>query len=508
MTSMTNLAKPPVVVVGAGISGLCTALALAKTGLAVTVVERDSPPPSGDPDQAFFEWNRRGAAQFKHPHAFLAVMSNLLQDSFPGLMDDFFAAGARKVTFEDMLPPDLKEKYTPLPGDEKMWLLMCRRATMETVFRRYAEQQDLISIESDTQVTALLSHKDGDQILVDGISVKTRDEPERQLLSQVLIDAGGRNSKLKTWIQAAGGAIKTEDDDAEIVYFTRHYKLLPGVEEPARGNSKDRSSGDLGYIKYGVFPGEGGHFAVIACLHKEEKALHEAIKSSDQFDLICRSIPGLVPWVAADKAEPTTESFGFGDIHAVWHHFVDDGRAVALNYFAVGDAALRTNPLYGRGCSTGIIHAHLLADTLRDISDPVARALQFHQRTEEELRPIFKASLAEDKKAIRQAKAEINGQVIDSASTAKAWFNAAFGDALSMASTRNIHVLRGIMRTFNLLEKPGDFLKDKRILLTTMAYMLGGRKRNANARKVNGPGRQQMLTILTNKQAQRESASA
>ena len=64
------------------------------------------------------------------------------------------------------------------------------------------------------------------------------------------------------------------------------------------------------------------------------------------------------------------------------------------------------------------------------------------------------------------------------------------------------------MRTFNLLEKPGDFLKDKRILLTTMAYMLGGRKRNANARKVNGPGRQQMLTILTNKQAQRESASA
>ena len=493
---MSQALPQPVVIVGAGISGLCTALALAKTGLQVKVIERDSPPPAGDADQAFFDWNRRGAAQFRHPHAFLAVMSNLLQDSFPGLMDDFFAAGARKVTFEDMLPEDLKQGYKPEPGDEKMWLLMCRRATMETVFRRYAEKQSLISIISETQVTGLLSHVEDGQIVVDGISVQTRGETECQLWSNVLIDAGGRNSKLKNWLRQAGAAITTEDNDAEIVYFTRHYKLLPGVEEPVRGGGKDRSSGDLGYIKYGVFPGDSGHFAVIACLHKEEKVLHEAIKSSDQFDLICRSIPGLQPWVAADKAEPTTESFGFGDIHAVWHHFVTDGKPVALNYFAVGDAALRTNPLYGRGCSTGIIHAHLLADILAGCSDPLARALRFHQQTEDELRPIFKASLAEDKKAIRQARAEMAGQAVDNAGTLKAWFGAAFGDALSMAATRNVRVLRGIMRTFNLLEKPREFLKDKRIMLTTLMYMLGGRKRNANARKVNGPAREQMLEIL------------
>ena len=133
---------------------------------------------------------------------------------------------------------------------------------------------------------------------------------------------------------------------------------------------------------------------------------------------------------------------------------------------------------------------------MRDLSDPVERALQFHEQTEAELRPIFKASLAEDKKGIRQARAEIEGKVIDSTGSIKAWFRAAFGDALSMASTRNINVLRGIMRTFNLLEKPGEFLKDKRILLTTFAYMLGGRRRNASARKVNGPPRQRMHEIL------------
>mgnify|MGYP006077976941 CR=1 FL=1 len=37
---------------------------------------------------------------------------------------------------------------------------------------------------------------------------------------------------------------------------------------------------------------------------------------------------------------------------AWWRVVKDDGRAA----FAVGEAALRTNPLYGRGCSVGIIH--------------------------------------------------------------------------------------------------------------------------------------------------------
>ena len=209
-----NNTKPKVVVVGAGITGLCTALALAKDGLPVTILERDAPPPTGGADQAFFEWNRRGAAQFRHPHAFLAVMSNLLQESFPGLMEDFFAAGARKVSFEDMLSPEMAKNYQPEPGDEKMWLLMCRRATMETVFRRYAENQDLVTIQSDTNVTDLLRHREDGQIIVDGVTVQKRGEEPVDLLCEVLIDAAGRNSKLKAWLREEGGQIVTEDDDA------------------------------------------------------------------------------------------------------------------------------------------------------------------------------------------------------------------------------------------------------------------------------------------------------
>ena len=72
------------------------------------------------------------------------------------------------------------------------------------------------------------------------------------------------------------------------------------------------------------------------------------------FDKICEAIPGLEPWVRKGKSRATTNSFGFGKINAIWRSFVKDNRPEALNYFAVGDVAVRTNPLYGRGCSTGL----------------------------------------------------------------------------------------------------------------------------------------------------------
>ncbi len=490
-----------VAVVGAGIVGMCTALALTRSELngrfRVTLLERDIPPPVGDADQAFFEWQRRGAAQFKHPHAFLGLMCSLLEQRYPELLEGFFAAGARRVDFADMVPPRLLSKYVPQAGDEQMWVLMCRRATMETVLRHYVEAQGAIQILNKTYVTGIVTERQNDSLVLTGLETTDRanDNFKSVFEADVFVDAAGRSSKFPTWLRKHGARIDESVDDAEIVYYTRHYKLLPGVDEPSR-HREDPSAGDLGYMKYGVFPGDGGHFALIICVPNDESELREAVKDGTQFDQICRTIPGLVPWIAEDKATPTTPSFGIGDIKAVWRDYIHDGQAQAHNYFAVGDAAVRTNPLYGRGCSVGSLHAHLLAEVLATHGDPETRALQFAAVTTERLRPIYDASLREDKNGIKRADAVRQGLDRDKADSLKKWFGLAFGDALAAAVREELHVFRGMMRTVNLVEKPGDFLKDPKIKRTIFRYMLNGRKRNARARVQRGLSRAKMLAHL------------
>ena len=96
--------KQSIAVVGAGICGLFTGLSLARKGFDVTLFERDVPPPEGNAEEAFFAWQRRGAAQFRHPHAFLGLMCSVLGEKYPDLLAELLDAGARKMTFEDMVP--------------------------------------------------------------------------------------------------------------------------------------------------------------------------------------------------------------------------------------------------------------------------------------------------------------------------------------------------------------------------------------------------------------------
>ncbi len=499
--------REQIVIVGSGIAGMCTALALARRGHDITVVERDGEPPEGDADAAFFQWQRRGAAQFRHPHAFLGLMCNILQDNYPDLFAQFEAAGARRVGFKDMLPAELARGYQPAPGDDRLFVLLCRRATIETVLRRYVRQLPGVTIKSGVTIDGVVTSADmqtgtgtgSPDAPIDVLGLKLRRdciaEHGAEIRADIIIDASGRMTRFPRWFAELGVPVEEESTDAEIVYYTRHYKLKPGQQEPPR-DSEDRANGDLGYLKFGVFPGDNGHFSVIVCLHNSELELREAITDGARFDAICRQIPGLCLWVDETVAEATTGPLGIGDIRGVWRHYVRDGRPLARNFFAVGDAALRTNPLYGRGCSTSILHAHMVAEVISDIDDPLERARVFDARTEAELRPIFAASRSEDLNGIKRAKACAEGRVAERPDGFKGWFAAAFGDAMAAAMRYNLHVLRGALRTMHLLEKPGEFLSDRRTRLIIMAYMLRGRARNALARRQRGPARDEMLEFV------------
>ena len=64
------------------------------------MLERDATPLPADPDAAF-AWDRRGAPQVRHSHAFLARLRNLLRDRHPDVLRQLLDAGATELRFMD-----------------------------------------------------------------------------------------------------------------------------------------------------------------------------------------------------------------------------------------------------------------------------------------------------------------------------------------------------------------------------------------------------------------------
>lgn len=111
------------VVIGAGPTGLFTAIALARRGRDLVVVDRDPGPPS-DLETV---WQRKGVMQFHHAHTFRGPVVDALRAELPDVLDDLVTAGATVTT-----------------ADNRPLAMLCRRSTFDrALWNRAAEQRGL-----------------------------------------------------------------------------------------------------------------------------------------------------------------------------------------------------------------------------------------------------------------------------------------------------------------------------------------------------------------------------
>src|SRR5690348_5710260 len=213
-----------VVVIGAGIAGLFTAMALAPTGRKVLVLERDAAPTSHDTDDAFLNWQRHGVGHLRQSHAFLARLHTIIRNEHPGLLDELLAMGVRELGFDRMLSELQRDNYVAEPGDEELTIITSRRTTLELAMRRYVERLENAEIRSATLVRKPLVETSERGLKVTGVLVE-RDGVQRELAADIVIDAAGKNSQLIEQLAAAGMKIREESETAGILYFTRHYRL-------------------------------------------------------------------------------------------------------------------------------------------------------------------------------------------------------------------------------------------------------------------------------------------
>lgn len=385
-------------------------------------------------------------------------------------MERLLRSGCRELRFADGLPPRLANRYRPEPGDEDMTFLSSRRTTLELLIRRYVEELDGVEIRTDVRVTGVRTEPaPAGPLRVRCLRIEGPTGPA-DIECDLLVDASGRRTPFPDWLSAAGAACHEDLEDAQILYFTRHYRLLPGQEEPERGDIP--ANGDLVYLKFGVFPGDNGCFSITLALPRHEMAVRKLVMKGAGFDRICAMLPGVRDWTDPARSEPTTKVWGMGGLVSSWRSYRDEqGRPSLVDFFAIGDAAVRSNPMYGRGCSAGFVQADLLARVLDEVDDPLERFDVFERRVGDLLRPYFDDMRSQDRQSIRRVARYYDGD--PPPATLKARLARSFiEDGVLPATRGSVSVLRGALRSLHMLEPPRVVFSNPRLLARILAVWL------------------------------------
>jgi flavin-dependent dehydrogenase len=172
---------------------------------------------------------------------------------------------------------------------------------------------------------------------------------------------------------------------------------------------------------------------------------------------------------------------------------VVDGTPVATGLVVIGDAAITTNPWYGKGCSQAGIAAEALSAALRAHGrDRVALALAMDEAMRTEIEPHYVSSCTQDAERIKLHTALRDGSEPDPVAAATRDFVL---NGLIPATRVDPDVYRAFFRSFNMLDHPEALLADPQVLAAA-----GAAHAAKDARPPEpdlGPPRDELLAVMS-----------
>ena len=307
--------------VGAGPVGLYCAMALARQGDHVTVVDRDpGPVPDGS-------WRRRGVMQFDHPHYFRHLVRLALQERLPDVWEELLAAGGVPANFNG--------------APEFLTGLQCRRSTFERVLWLAAAREPRLTRHSGLASSLVSSGGRVSGVVVDGTTL----DADR------VICATGRGSSLGDDLRAPGN-----ESSCGLSYVARMYRAQPDAPWPSWALSGRVYDGYQAIL----FPQDERTLSALIVVPTHDAELAQ-LRRTPSFDVAVSLIPQLAPWTDPAQYEPITEPMTGGRLTNSYRGQLNDAGGVSLpGVHFVGDAVCTTNPAAGRGVSLGLQQAQAL----------------------------------------------------------------------------------------------------------------------------------------------------
>ncbi|MFI6491071.1 NAD(P)/FAD-dependent oxidoreductase [Streptomyces sp. NPDC050564] len=436
-----------VLVIGAGLAGSAVALFCARRGHEVTVLDSGSPPPSGaTPDEEVRAWSRKEVPHARQGHAFLALSTRVLREEAPDVLTAFTARGALVTPLE--------------PGSEDATVLS-RRLVYEGVVRRAAQAEGSVTVSTGARVTDLVTGKEADGVRR-VIGARTADGTEHT--ADLVVDASGRRSRVAHWLAAAGLPAPQETaQPCGFFYLTRHYKLRPGHAFPS---TTVPIVAELDYGTALVFPGDNDTFQLSTTLAVDDPLKHR-LRDPDAYGRFLASVPRTAEWT--DRGTPLDDPSPMGHIENRRRSLRDDlSRPVAAGLVLVGDAALQTNPTFGRGVSLALTHAQHLARTAEEAAaDPAAYTAGFEEWTDSRLGVWFEIQLATDRARFAQLKAGLRGEHAPPADD----LPNRFVRAMAVLREDDPEIRTAALRLYNMLMTPQGLMADRTVARRILAFL-------------------------------------
>jgi 2-polyprenyl-6-methoxyphenol hydroxylase-like FAD-dependent oxidoreductase len=437
-------------------AGLLAARVLTDFYDTVTVVERDRL--ADDPVP------RRGVPQGCQPHALLARCAQILDELFPGYLDELVAAGAHRWDDGDLTMFDVSFgghvllRTGRMPRPESLIQHYASRPLLEQQLRRRVCALPQVTILDGHHVDGLLRSGSG----VTGVRVSQPGGPTADLHAGLVVDATGRGSPTPALLAELGyRRPEVEELTVRVAYASMPVRL---AQEALRENMIMRT----------FEPGRPRGFYLFRC--EKDVCLVGAstllgvrppTTPAELFDFV----EGIAPAYAL-TAVRTAEPLGPVRVYQYpsnrWRRY-DKMNRMPDGFVVVGDAFCSFNPVYGQGMTIAAIEAMVLQECLR--AGDTGLSHRFHRAAAKPIRLAWQTAVGGD-----LALPEVQGRPSLSMRLTNA-----YTDRVLRAAEVDAVVSRDFLRVVGMLAPPKQLMHP-----AFLARVVRGQRRRAGGTQPAG----------------------